>query len=566
MSEFTANPASIQKPQSVPTLFSRCSPLPQWDETIAENLLQIRFMRQWHRHDLLQALIVIQHHFGAVTIAAQQWLARQFNTNRADIRALLHFYHFLQEDADTPHRLYFANNIIEIHQGMNHLFTDLQLGCRPYAITAQTSCIGLGDQGPAALINGYPLTRLSSRRIQAIREHLRERIPLEQWPDDWFQVDDNIRTAGPMLQFQPQPAQWLDMLRRQTPDTIIDIVQQAGLRGLGGAGFSCAMKWRACANAEAPQRYVVCNADEGEPGTFKDRVLLNHNLDAMLAGMVMCGHAVGASKGILYLRGEYLFLIDSIHARLQDWRKNGWLGDLFDIDLHLGAGAYICGEETAMLESIEGRRGLPRVKPPFPVQQGLHGMPTVVNNVETFVAAAWILQHGADAYRELGTHKSPGTRLHSVSGDCDRPGIYELAMGTPVEELLRQCGARNPALVQLAGPSGRISSPSEWHQALAFEGISPGGSVMVFDNTRSHFDIVRNFTAFFQHESCGFCTPCRAGTQVLTRDLDSLVHNRRFDQLSRLANLIRTASHCPLGHTAPNAVLQWLQTAGAQND
>lgn len=561
-------PDSINVAQSsvstsgAPALFARCSPLPDWHSGLARDLLQARFGRDCERRDLLQALIVIQHHFGTLCREAQQWLAEQCHTNRSDVLALIDFYHFLQTEDDHRINLHFSSNIVELFKGMRSLFDDLLLSCRGHAHIALTSCIGLSDQGPAALINGFPLVAIDQHRVTGIREQLQQRIPLEHWPADWFQVEDNIRLAGPLLDFKPDPADWLARLHALSPQQVLQQLQQSGLRGLGGAGFSTAAKWQACASHPAPERYVVCNADEGEPGTFKDRVLLNHNPDALLAGMLMCGYAIGAGRGILYLRGEYLFLFAAINRRLQEWRDRNWLGPQFDIEIHLGAGAYICGEETALLESIEGLRGIPKVKPPFPVQSGLFKMPTVVNNVETLVAAAWILQTGAGAFRSLGTPASPGTRLHSVSGDCERPGIYELPMGATVEQLLQHCGAQAPALVQLGGPSGRICGPTDWHRALAFEGISPGGSVMVFDESRRHLDIVRNFTAFFQHESCGFCTPCRAGTQVLKRDLETVTHDGRHDELARLANLIHTTSHCGLGQTAANPVLQWLAAQG----
>lgn len=549
----------------LPALLSRCSPLPQWDAGAAQTLLQERFNGPWQRCDLLQALIVIQHHFGCIEPAAQLWLARHCTISTAEIRGLIHFYHFLDEHRSAPLRLNFSSNIIEEQQGFHPLYAALRQETHAGIVTGFTSCIGLSDQGPAALINGFPLTRLNRQRIDEIRQQVHQAVPLQQWPQHWFQVDHNIVTPGRILQFQPDPASWISKLESTLPSQLIDLIQQAGLHGLGGAGFPTARKWLACAEAPAAQRYVVCNADEGEPGTFKDRVLLQHNLDAVLAGMRMCARAVNASRGILYLRGEYLFLFADIHARLQHWRTQGWLDATFDIDIHLGAGAYVCGEETALLESIEGRRGIPRIKPPFPVRNGLFQQPTVVNNVETFAAAAWILQEGAAAFRALGTATSPGTRLHSVSGDCEKPGLHELPFGAPVHDLLQACGARDPALVQLGGPSGVMTTAADWHQPLAFDGISPGGSVMVFDASRRHFDIARNFTAFFQQESCGFCTPCRAGTQVLVRDLDCAAQGKQHADLEKLAHLINATSHCGLGQTAGKPVLYWL-TAEQQKE
>ena len=541
------------------TLFSRSTPRMEWDATLAERLLHSRFGGPWQRESLLQALIVVQHHFGAIQPAAQQWLARQCQTDCADIRALIHFYHFLEEDDPFPLRIRFSSNIIEQFQGLPSLMDQLHNEARQRAQISTTSCIGLSDQGPSALVNGFPLTALTPHRIRQIAEHLQQGIPLQEWPADWFSVRDRIHQSGPLLDFAPDPGQFLASVRSQTPAKILASITQSGLRGLGGAGFPTGVKWEHCAQTPAEVRHVVCNADEGEPGTFKDRVLLRHNADALLCGMVLCAYAIGATKGYIYLRGEYLFLLDALNQHLQRWRDNHWLDSTFDIEIHLGAGAYICGEETALLESMEGKRGIPRVKPPFPVQQGLHQQPTVVNNVETFVAAAWIAEHGVAAFRKQGTAQSPGTHVHSVSGDCQQPGIYELPFGTSVATLLSLCGATETARVQLGGPSGTMIGPHQFHQPLAYESLSPGGSIMVFDNTRSHWDIARNFTAFFQHESCGFCTPCRAGCQVLHRELQQPPDQHHPLQLRELAQLINTTSHCGLGQTAGRPVLHWLE-------
>ena len=540
------------------TLLSRVTPRRDWDVTWAEYWLHRRFGRPWHRRDLLQALIVVQHHFGTISPAAQQWLARACDIDRAELRALIHFYHFLQEDDPLPLRVLFSNNIIELHQGMTSLQTQLRHAAHQYGRVGETACIGLSDQGPAALVQGFPLTRLTSRRVDAIAEKLRLQIPLQEWPDEWFDVENNIQVAGPLLATQHEPEAFLSAMRTCAPAAVIETIKQSGLRGRGGAGYPTGLKWHFCAATPSSDRYVVCNADEGEPGTFKDRVLMQHNADALFCGMALCGYAIGTRKGILYLRGEYLFLFASLQQRLCDWRERHWLGAAFDIEIHLGAGAYICGEESALLESIEGKRGIPRIRPPYPVHHGLYGKPTVVNNVETFIAAAWIFTQGADAFRQTGTAESPGTRLHSVSGDCGKPGIYEVPAGMKLVELLALCDATDTALVQLGGPSGVLAGPAEFHQQLAHESLSPGGSVMVFDRSRQLLEITRNFTTFFRNESCGFCTPCRAGCQVLHHDLMQPAARLDRQGLGELAQLINDTSHCGLGKTAGRPVLHWL--------
>lgn len=542
-----------------PALFSRASPRSNWDQASAENLLRQRFDRPWRRTDLLQALIVVQHHFGGIERPAQQWLARLSGVDLAELRGLIDFYHFLDTESPSHLHIRFSSNIIEQHQGMAALMHQLKTEAAGHVQLSTTSCIGLSDQGPAALVNGFPLTQLTPRRIEAIARHLHQGIPLQDWPDDWFQVTSNIRQPGPLLSWSPNPADIVARVLAQPPQELLANLIASGLRGRGGAGFPAGIKWQHCANTPAPARYVVCNADEGEPGTFKDRVLMQEHADTLLCGMVMCAHAIGAKQGIVYLRGEYLFLYGHLQARIQHWRLENWLPAGFDIEIHLGAGAYVCGEETALLESVEGKRGIPRIKPPFPVNEGLHRMPTVVNNVETFIAAAWIAIHGADAFRQLGTSDSTGSHVHSISGDCERPGIYECAFGIPVDELLQHCGARDTAWVQLGGPSGTLIDRSQFHLPLAYESVSPGGSIMIFDSTRQLQDIARNFTAFFGHESCGFCTPCRAGTQVLQRELSQPLDARKRIAVMELAHTINDTSHCGLGQTAGRPVLAWLQ-------
>ena len=270
-------------------------------------------------------------------------------------------------------------------------------------------------------------------------------------------------------------------------------VKASGLRGRGGAGFATGLKWEACRNAQGKAHYVVCNADEGEPGTFKDRVLLTSYADLVFEGMTLCALAVGAQQGFLYLRGEYRYLLDHLNAVLERRREKNMLGKNilgqagfdFDIEIHLGAGAYICGEESALIESLEGKRGTPRNRPPFPVTHGYLDQPTVVNNVETFCCRAAIA-HRRGSLRAIGTAKSTGSKLISVSGDCARPGIYEYPFGVTVREMLEDCGAVNTQAVQVSGPSGICVGEKEFHRKLAFEDMPTAGAFMVFDRQPRH--------------------------------------------------------------------------------
>ncbi|MFZ2524927.1 MAG: NADH-ubiquinone oxidoreductase-F iron-sulfur binding region domain-containing protein, partial [Candidatus Ferrigenium altingense] len=316
---------------------------------------------------------------------------------------------------------------------------------------------------------------------------------------------------------------------------------------------------------------VVCNADEGEPGTFKDRVLLTRQASLAFEGMTLCALAVGAQQGFLYLRGEYRYLLEPLQSVLQQRRNTNLLGKNilgqagfdFDIEIHLGAGAYICGEESALLESLEGKRGVPRSRPPFPVTHGYLQQPTAVDNVETFCSAALAIQMGAENYRAIGTEKSSGSKLISVSGDCPRPGIYEYPFGVSVREVLQDCGAANARVVQVSGPSGVCVAESEFDRKLGFEDLPTAGAFMVFDDSRDLFEVARNFVHFFAHESCGFCTPCRVGTALLKSTMDKIAAGlgTQYDlgEIEHLDHVLQTSSHCGLGRTACNPVLHTLK-------
>jgi [NiFe] hydrogenase diaphorase moiety large subunit len=394
---------------------------------------------------------------------------------------------------------------------------------------------------------------------------------LSDWPADFFHVEDNIRQGGLLLDNKLSPGTVLRAALTLGGNDIIETIKASGLRGRGGAGFPTGLKWEACRNAQGSDHYVVCNADEGEPGTFKDRVLLSRQADMVFEGMTLCALAVGAKKGFLYLRGEYRYMLDTLQAVLQRRRESNLLGTKilgqpsfdFDIDIHLGAGAYICGEESALIESLEGKRGVPRNRPPFPVTQGYLQQPTAVDNVETFCQAVMALHLGAEEYRAIGTAKSTGSKLISVSGDCKRPGIYEYPFGVSVREILKDCGAVNVSAVQISGPSGVCVGESEFDRKLGFEDLPTAGAFMVFDDSRDMFEVARNYVHFFAHESCGFCTPCRVGTSILKQTMDKIAagHGTRYDlaEIEKLDRVLQSSSHCGLGRTACNPVLHTLK-------
>jgi [NiFe] hydrogenase diaphorase moiety large subunit len=349
------------------------------------------------------------------------------------------------------------------------------------------------------------------------------------------------------------------------PD-IIEEMRNSGLKGRGGAGFPTGMKWNFAAAARADEKFVICNADEGEPGTFKDRVILQEHADLVFEGMTIAGKAIGAKEGILFLRGEYTYLRPHLDAVLAKRREQKLLGknilgtDLeFEIRIFMGAGAYICGEETALIEALEGFRGEPRNRPPFPVNTGFLGRPSIVNNVETLASAACILQKGAAWWKAKGTEKSTGIKLFSVSGDCGKPGVYEFPMGITVAQLLKEVGGEGAKAVQVGGASGQCVPASQFERTIAFEDIPTGGSIIVFGPQRDMLDMLQNFMDFFVDESCGQCTPCRIGNVKLLEGIELLKAGKcsmtYLQELCALGETMQIASKCGLGQSSPSAFL-----------
>jgi len=529
---------------------------------------------------LLQRLIKLQQSSRYIPDEAINHLAESLDLSRAFILGVIQFYSFLHSSPRGEYDILFSDNITDQMQGSRLLAERLSrhLGVRvgqtrdDQRISLDyTSCIGMGDQGPAALVNGQTITRLTPERIDQLATLIEQAVPLDNWPTELFQVSADVKRRDIVLNSNYVPGAAILRCQEEGTEELLNRLEQAGLRGCGGAGFSTARKWQLCATTQAIEHYVICNADEGEPGTFKDRYLLQAHADRLFEGMTLCAAAIGATRGILYLRGEYRYLLESLQRTLQQRRGNSLLGHAilgqddfnFDITIQMGAGAYICGEESALIESLEGRRGIPDVRPPFPVTRGYQGMPTVVNNVETFINAAMIIQQGTGWYRSVGTTQSPGTKLLSISGDCGQPGIYEFPFGTSINDILVACQAHHTQAVQVGGAAGHLIPPAEFNRTLAFEDLATGGSFMVFNQGRELLKAIDNFTRFFRHESCGFCTPCRVGTSLLVKQLEKVMVGhatiRDLDELGTLGNLMRQTSHCGLGHTAANPVLDGLQ-------
>jgi len=372
---------------------------------------------------------------------------------------------------------------------------------------------------------------------------------------------------GPMTLASIEAEAGLGTAIEAGPARVIEVIRESGMKGRGGAGFPTGLKWELAAAAPGERRYVVCNADEGEPGTFKDRVILSEWPDLVFEGMTIAGYAIGAEEGVVYLRAEYTYLRDRLEECLGRRRNANLLGAGvmgnegfdFDIHIHMGSGAYVCGEETALLESLEGKRGEPRNRPPFPVSTGLHGLPTTVNNVETFAWAAAILANGVEWFKGIGTDGSTGPKLLSISGDVERPGVYEFPMGVTIRDLLAAAGGEEAKAVVVGGASGRCVPAAEFSRGICYEDVATGGAVIVIGPDRDLLDVAENFMEFFVDESCGQCTPCRVGNVKILNGIRMLKRGEcstgYLQELCDLGSTMQVASKCGLGQSSPNVFL-----------
>ena len=346
---------------------------------------------------------------------------------------------------------------------------------------------------------------------------------------------------------------------RMSKDEIIQQILESGLKGRGGAGFPTGLKWKYTAAEKSDEKYIVCNADEGEPGTFKDREILDRVSYKVYGGMAIAGKAIGATHGIVYLRGEYRFLLPKLMKELESFHEMiKEIGFDFSIRYCLGSGAYICGEESALFESIQGERGEPRNKPPYPTTSGVFGKPTSINNVETLVTAMMIIQHGAAKYMQLGTKDSRGSKVFSVSGDTPIPGIFELELGMSVQNFVNEFGDGDTKAVQVGGASGFCVPRKKFSETIiGFEGVPTGGSMKLFNSSRSMYNVLHNYLDFFAEESCGQCTPCRVGCQQLLKGIEKVKKGEAIstylNELVKLADTMKIASKCGLGQSVGNA-------------
>ena len=503
-------------------------------------------------------------------------IAQEFGLSRMEVEGVVTFYHFYHRTDCGKYTIYINDCVISQFSGRDEIVRTFEeaIGVKIEQVTAdkmfglfKSPCIGLSDQEPACLINFQPFTNLTPDRVKNIISQIKSGKNPSEICDKPKSVIQYTPSEDKIVFFKSYtPYSSLSFLKKYESNEIIEELKKSKLAGRGGAFFPTGLKWQFCAQNKADQKYIICNADEGEPGTFKDRVLLEEHPELLIEGMLFAAYAVGATKGSIYLRAEYRYLKPKLEKLLSKYRDNGKLGKQidaktpfdFDIYIHLGAGAYVCGEETALIHSMEGKRGEPSTKEFFPVEKGFKNKPTIVNNVETLCAVPRIFEMGVDKWLELGTEKTPGTKLLSVSGDCEKKGIYEIEWGMNMREFMELTGAKNTKMIQFSGPSGELLSEIDFDRNISGEDLTCGGSVMIFNNRRNLLHILKNYSNFFVEESCGICVPCRTGNFLLNKKIDKLMlghaEEKDLNDIKEWSKIIKTTSRCGLGQMSSNSL------------
>ncbi len=544
------------------------------------------------RTRLMDILHEVKDEFGHIPPESVRIMADLLKTSVVDIEQTISFYHFYSMKPVGKYSVYLNNSAVACMMGRDEIAAAFsrEAGISFNSVTADgliglwdTADIGMNDQEPAAIINDIVFTRLTVSKVRELVAEFRKGTPVQDLvvkygdgqnshPAIKAMVHNNIMKKGPVLFSDYDLGAAIRKAVNMSPDQVIEEVKKSNLRGRGGAGFPAGLKWEFCRKSRGAEIYLVCNADEGEPGTFKERVILTEMPKQLFEGMIVAGYAIGAREGILYLRYEYRYLLHYLNQALQEMREGNLLGRNiagkqgfnYDIRIQLGAGAYVCGEESALIESMEGKRGEPRNRPPFPVQKGYLDKPTVINNVETLSAVVKVMVKGADWFKAMGTKESAGTKLLSVSGDCKNPGVYEIEWGTTVRELLEMVGATSVQAVQVGGPSGVCINPTQFHREIAFEDLATGGSMIVIGKQRNLLkEVVVNFMDFFIEESCSSCAPCRSLTVILRNKLQKILdgYGTRNDvkELQEWTKFMKAANRCGLGQTAANPILSTIE-------
>ena len=508
--------------------------------------------------------------------------------SEVDVEQTITFYHFFSLEPVGKYAIYLNNSPGAYMYGRAEVAQafEEEVGISFNSVTEDgliglwdTADIGMNDQEPAAIINGAIFTELDPAKVKKIIQEIKEGKEIEEIAENVADVmytkgilrtmvKNNIHLKQSIPYDDHEVGKVLKKALALTPEQIVEEIKDSNLRGRGGAGFPTGLKWEFCRKSGGEEVYLVCNADEGEPGTFKERVILTELPKMLFEGMAIAGYALNAKQGIVYLRYEYRYLKDYLESILQEMRDQNLLGKNiagkagfdFDIRIQLGAGSYVCGEESGLIESMEGKRGEPRNRPPFPVERGYLDKPTVVNNVETLCRVVPIMQNGADWFKSIGTKESAGTKFLSISGDCEKPGVYEVDWGMTINEMLEMVGATATQAVKVGGPSGTCIDPSHFGRSIAFEDLATGGSMIIIGKERDLLaDFILPFTNFFIEESCGSCGPCRSLTVIIRDKLQKILDGNGtrndIDELYTWAKVGKPANRCGLGQTAANPII-----------
>jgi [NiFe] hydrogenase diaphorase moiety large subunit len=525
------------------------------------------------RSELIPLLLAVQDEFSYVSEFAMQFIADQLQMPANEVYGVATFFHFINKKPKGKFIIRLSRDMSSIMKGAKAVGRQLRndLGIRFGETTPDgmftlewTSCIGMNYQAPAMMVNNEVFSNLTPPMVHRIIEDCRQGLYARR--PTVGNVGETYASTLSYASHEPNSG-LIKAVAEMTPADVIGELTVSGLKGRGGAGFPTGVKWNLAAKAASDVKYIICNADEGEPGTFKDRIILGKYADLVFEGMTLAGYAVGAREGILYLRYEYTHLRPHLETVLTARRRSNLLGDnilgkggfCFDIRIHMGAGAYVCGEETALIESLEGRRGEPRNRPPYPVEKGFHGQPTVVNNVETLATTSCIVALGAKWFTGIGTERSKGFKLFSVSGDCVRPGVYELPWGMTVQQLLELVDGQGAKAVQVGGYTGELVPASQFGRVMGYEDLGIGGSIIVYGQGRDMLDVAENYLEFFVEESCGQCTGCRLGNTKLLEAVrllqKGICANRYLNDVIGLSQSIKNTSKCGLGQASPNVFI-----------
>ena len=541
---------------------------------------------------MLDIIRSVQASLRHVPDEAIELIAKELDVSRLIVDGIVTYYHFFSKTSTGKYTVYLDDSAVAEMKGraavadafeketgikFGETSTDGLIGLY------NTSCIGMSDQQPAAIINDHVFTNIDAAKVKQIVANMKAGKEVKEFIKEYgdgnngsdlvrSMVKNNLLKKGQVVFAPFETGSALKKAIAMNPVDVIEEIKKSNLRGRGGAGFPVGMKWDSTSKSEGAKKYIVCNADEGEPGTFKDRVILTEQPAMIFEGMAVAGYAIGAVEGILYLRAEYTYLNEFLENVLADLRKKNILGkDIcgkkgfnFDISISLGAGAYVCGEESALLESAEGKRGQPRNRPPFPAQKGYMDMPTSVNNVESFCEAVRIIVEGSVWFMGIGTTQSKGTKLISISGDCSKPGVYEVEFGTTLQELIDMAGGAGAVGVQVGGASGTCVSKEDFGRKICYADLATGGSFMIFGPNTDILSIVHNFMNFFIEESCGWCVPCRVGNVILRDRLEKIIRGNGTEldlrELEDWCYIVRDMSRCGLGTSSPNAILTTLKS------